>query len=59
MAKIRCLTCSFVVEEIPRQNSGCTCDPDAPTWCAILSGGRIFGLSQARFEIVEPSHTDD
>ena len=48
--EIWCRTCGKIVKRQERQNVGCDCDPDAPTWCAILASGQPFGFSSARFE---------
>lgn len=48
--EIWCRTCGKIVKHEPRQNTGCNCDPDAPTWCCILANGTPFSFSGAKYE---------
>lgn len=51
--KIRCETCKTTIQFTARRNSGCGCDPDAPTWCYIDNQGIIRGLSSARWTQID------
>jgi hypothetical protein len=44
-----CLRCNFLVTHDPKKLSGCTCDPDAPTWVAIEPDGRVLKMSGAEY----------
>ena len=48
--EIWCRTCGKIVKHDERQNTGCGCDPDAPTWCCITDDGNTFGFSSAKWE---------
>lgn len=49
---IECLHCNTQITHNPRQLTGCNCDPDAPQWCYIDTGGIIRGNSQASMKLV-------
>jgi hypothetical protein len=48
--KIRCLHCDTVMVHDKRNVAGCNCDPDAPQWVCIQPNGKVFGLSNAKWE---------
>ena len=52
MTKVRCKKCLTVVVHDKRNNAGCNCDPDAPTWVYIQPDGKVRGFSQAEWEEV-------
>ena len=41
--KVKCMTCQHVMEGQERRTVGCLCDPDAPTWLAVVNNKDIVG----------------
>jgi hypothetical protein len=56
MRRIECLTCHTIITSGDRV-TGCGCDSDAPTWCA-LDGDRILAFSYSTWREMtdEQSH---
>lgn len=54
MEAIVCHKCRVTVRRDPdgRTTVGCGCDPDAPTWVAIMGNGRVLKMSHGSFEEV-------
>lgn len=50
---MRCNKCEAIVIRLPDRTAGCKCDPDAPTWVAIQTNGRLITMSQADYEIID------
>jgi len=50
MKTIKCLRCEYTLTHNPKHLVGCGCDPDAPSWIAIQSDGRLLKMSDAKFE---------
>lgn len=50
--KLKCEHCYAVVEHDEKHTIGCQCDPDAPTWIAILPNGRLISGSYASYEML-------
>lgn len=48
-----CHKCDTEVKQDRVYVSGCQCDPDAPTWCAITPDGRLMAMSHAKYTIKE------
>lgn len=44
-----CLKCQHMVTHNPKRLEGCLCDPDAPTWIAITTDGRLLTMSHAKY----------
>ena len=47
-----CQSCGTTVRRGNRVIAGCDCDPDSPTWCAIMADGSLLRFSQSKYEIV-------
>lgn len=48
--KLKCEHCLAVVSPDEKRIIGCQCDPDAPTWIAITSDGRVISGSYGSYE---------
>lgn len=46
---VQCDNCQAIIVHSVRHLTGCTCDPDAPTWVFILPDGSIRGGSHAKW----------
>ena len=48
--RLGCQHCDAIIEHDETKVSSCLCDPDAPTWVAIMRDGKILSMSQASYE---------
>jgi len=53
MIQLLCHKCNALVSRDKIYVSGCGCDPDAPTWCAIQPDGKLITMSHAEYTIKE------
>ena len=55
---VRCMTCQHLVVGAKDATVGCVCDPDAPTWLAIVNDERIIGGTYRYYIPMNESSSD-